>query len=86
MAAILLKEWHEKAQPVKAKQLRAMERAKQVLEDRAGILKKEWRSAVGVHEEFQHDVQGRQILVRTWTPAEVRERVKASNIPFAVPV
>ncbi|MEJ7927128.1 hypothetical protein WG908_10225 [Sphingobium sp. AN641] len=86
MSAILLKEWHAHAQPVKAKQLRAMQRAKQILEERSGILKREWRSAVGVHEEYDEDRQGRRVLKRTWTPAEVRERVKASNIPFAVPV
>ncbi len=86
MADSFLMEWQAKQRPVESKRLRAMKKAADLLNDRVKILKNEWTKAVGVHEETKEDVQGRKIVTKTWTPAEVREMVRKANIPFAVPV
>jgi hypothetical protein len=81
-----VREWQEKQMPVEAKKVRAMRKAADLLNDRVKILKKQWTDAVGVHEETKEDAQGRKIVVKTWTPAEVREMVRKANLAFAVPV
>lgn len=81
-----LRDWHEAQEPLTAKKVRAMRAAAEMLNDRYALLKKGVAKAVGVHEEYNEDRQGRRILARTWTAAEIRARVQASNERFAVPV
>ena len=86
MHAEYLRDWHNAQRPVEAKKIRAMRAAADMLNDRYKLLTKAVEKAVGVHEEYQEDRQGRRMLVRTWTAGEIRARVKASNKRFAVPV
>ena len=81
-----LRDWHNAQRPVEAKKLRAMRAAADMLNNRYQLLTKAVEKAVGVHEEYREDRQGRRVLVRTWTAGEIRNRVKASNERFAVPV
>jgi len=81
-----LRDWHNAQRPVEAKKIRAMRAAAEMLNERYKLLTVAHREAVGVIEQTQEDRQGRKIVVRIWTPAQVRERVKAANEPFAVPV
>lgn len=81
-----LRDWHEAQQPLTAKKVRAMRATADMLNDRYKLLTKAVETAVGVHEEYQEDRQGRRVLIRTWTAGEIRNRVKASNERFAVPV
>lgn len=81
-----LRDWHEAQNPVEAKKVRAMRAAADMLNNRYALLKKEVEKAVGVHEEYHEDRQGRRVLARTWTAGEIRNRVKASKERFAVPV
>lgn len=84
--AEFLRDWHEAQNPVEAKKVRAMRAAADMLNNRYALLKKEVEKAVGVHEEYHEDRQGRRVLARTWTAGEIRNRVKASKERFAVPV
>ncbi|MBO9580787.1 MAG: hypothetical protein J7498_07825 [Sphingobium sp.] len=84
--AEFLRDWHEAQQPVTAKKVRAMKAAADMLNNRYTLLRGAVEKAVGVHEEYNEDRQGRRLLVRRWTAAEIRERVRASNERFAVPV
>lgn len=81
-----LKDWHNAQRPVEAKKIRAMRQAADMLNDRYKLLTKAHREAVGVIEQTEEGRRGEKIVVRIWTPAQVRERVKAANEPFAVPV
>lgn len=81
-----LQEWHEKQRPLEAKRVRAMKATANLLNDHYKILKKEVTKAVGVYEEYGDSRNGKRTLLRTWTAAEIRERVKAANEPFGVPV
>jgi hypothetical protein len=81
-----LRDWHNAQRPVEAKKIRAMKAAADMLNGRFKLLTSAVEKAVGVHEEYQEDRQGRRILTRTWTAGEIRNRVKASNERFAVPV
>ncbi len=80
------REWHERQKPVEAKKVRAMKAAADLLNGRVRLLKKAHTDAVGTHDEFKEDRQGRRILAKRWTPEEVREMVRNANLPFAVPV
>lgn len=84
--AEFLRDWHEAQNPLEAKKVRAMKAAAEMLNNRYALLKGAVEKAVGVHEEYNEDRQGRRLLVRRWTAAEIRERVRASNERFAVPV
>ncbi|NVN10828.1 hypothetical protein [Nguyenibacter vanlangensis] len=57
-----------------------------MLNNRYKLLTKAVEQAVGAHKEYNEDRQGRRVLARTWMPEQVRERVRAANAPFAVPV
>jgi hypothetical protein len=81
-----LRDWHNAQQPVEAKKIRAMRAAADMLNERYKLLTRAVEKAVGVHEEYHEDRQGRRVSARTWTAAEIRARVKASNERFAVPV
>ena len=81
-----LRDWHNAQRPLEAKKIRAMRAAADLLNERYKLLKKAAEKAVGVHEEYNEDRQGRRVLARTWTAGEIRNRVKASNERFAVPV
>ncbi|HEX7822299.1 MAG TPA: hypothetical protein VF463_16955 [Sphingobium sp.] len=81
-----LRDWHNAQRPIEAKKVRAMRDAADMLNDRYKLLTKAVETAVGVHDEYQEDRQGRSVKVRTWTASEIRARVKASNERFAVPV
>jgi Pyruvate/2-oxoacid:ferredoxin oxidoreductase gamma subunit len=80
------RDWHEAQKPIEAKKVRAMRQAADMLNERYALLKKGVEKAVGTHDEYQEDSQGRRVLIRTWTAGEIRNRVKASNERFAVPV
>ena len=82
----IMTDWHDKANPVGAKKVRAMRKALAVLNQNGGIFKRQWVEAVGTHDEYTEDRQGRRILTKRWTPAMVREQVKIAQKPFAVPV
>lgn len=84
--AEFLRDWHNAQQPVEAKKVRAMRAAADLLNERYKLLTKAHREAVGVIEQTEEGRRGEKIVVRIWTPAQVRERVKAANEPFAVPV
>lgn len=79
-------DWHNAQRPVEAKKIRAMKAAADMLNGRFKLLTSAVEKAVGVHEEYHEDRQGRRVLARTWTAGEIRARVKASNERFAVPV
>ncbi|SEQ69630.1 hypothetical protein [Sphingobium sp. YR768] len=81
-----LHDWHNAQRPLEAKKIRAMRAAAEMLNERYALLTKAVEKAVGVHEEYHEDRQGRRVLTRTWTAGEIRNRVKASNERFAVPV
>lgn len=81
-----LRDWHNAQRPVEAKKIRAMQAAADMLNDRYKLLTKAHREAVGVIEQTEEGRRGEKIVVRIWTPAQVRERVKAANEPFSVPV
>lgn len=81
-----LRDWHEAQRPLEAKKARAMRAAADMLNERYKILVKEVEKAIGVVEETEEGRRGERIVVRVWTPAQVRERVKAANEPFSVPV
>lgn len=81
-----LKDWHNAQRPVEAKKIRAMRAAADILNDRYKLLTRAHREAVGVIEETAEGRRGEKLVVRIWTPAQVRERVRAANEPFAVPV
>jgi hypothetical protein len=84
--AEFLRDWHNAQRPVEAKKIRAMRAATDMLNDRYKLLTLAHREAVGVIEQTEEGRRGEKIVVRIWTPAQVRERVKAANEPFAVPV
>jgi len=84
--AEFLRDWHEAQKPIEAKKVRAMKAAADMLNNRYKLLTKAVEQAVGTVDEYTEDRHGRRVLTRTWTPAEVRARVKAANAPFAVPV
>lgn len=81
-----LRDWHNAQRPVEAKKIRAMRAAAEMLNDRYKLLTKAHREAVGVIEQTEEGRRGEKIVVRIWTPAQVRARVRAANEPFAVPV
>lgn len=81
-----LKDWHNAQRPVEAKKIRAMRAAADMLNDRYKLLTNAHREAVGVIEETTEGRRGEKIVVRIWTPSQVRERVRAANEPFSVPV
>lgn len=84
--AEFLRDWHNAQRPVDAKKVRAMRAAADMLNDRYKLLTKAVADAVGVVEETAEGRRGERIVVRIWTPAQVRERVRAANEPFSVPV
>jgi hypothetical protein len=86
MHAEYLRDWHNAQRPVEAKKIRAMRAATDLLNDRYKLLTNAHREAVGVIEETAEGRRGEKIVVRIWTPSQVRERVRAANEPFAVPV
>lgn len=85
--AEFLHDWHNAQRPVEAKKLRAMKAAADLLNNRYKLLTKAVTEAVGDIKIYEPSkVNGAPILVKTITPAQVREQVKASNAAFAVPV
>lgn len=84
--AEFLRDWHNAQRPVEAKKIRAMRAATDMLNERYKLLTAAHREAVGVIEQTEEGRRGEKIVVRIWTPAQVRERVKAANEPFSVPV
>jgi len=85
--AEFLHDWHNAQRPVEAKKLRAMKAAADLLNNRYKLLTKAVIEAVGDIKIYEPSkVNGAPILVKTITPAQVREQVKASNAAFAVPV
>jgi hypothetical protein len=84
--AEFLRDWHNAQRPVEAKKVRAMRAAAEMLNERYKLLTQAHREAVGVIEQTEEGRRGEKIVVRIWTPAQVRERVKAANEPFSVPV
>lgn len=81
-----LRDWHNAQRPVEAKKIRAMRQAADMLNERYKLLTRAHREAVGVIEETAEGRRGEKMVVRIWTPDQVRERVRAANEPFAVPV
>lgn len=86
-SAQFLHEWHAKQKPLEAKRLRAMRAAADMLNGRYKLLTKAVTDAVGDIKVYEPSkVDGRPVLVKTITPAQVRKQVKESNAAFAVPV
>ncbi|HEX7822542.1 MAG TPA: hypothetical protein VF463_18205 [Sphingobium sp.] len=84
---MLLQEWHERAQPVKAKQLRAMKATAAIIAEREPLLKKSVQDAIGYIDEFKtSQVDGRPILAKRTSAREVRDQMRAAQKPFSVPV
>ncbi|MGK2912624.1 MAG: hypothetical protein ACSLE1_22925 [Sphingobium sp.] len=86
--AEFLRDWHAAQRPLEAKRLKAMRQAADHLNERYKNLTGAVAEAVGdikIWKEAERPGQ-RPILVKTITPAQVREQVKASNAAFAVPV
>ena len=86
--AEFLRDWHAAQRPVEAKKLRAMTAAADMLNNRYKLLTKAVADAVGdikIWKEAETPGQ-RPILVQTITAAQVREKVRKSKEPFAVPV
>lgn len=81
-----LRDWHNAQRPVEAKKIRAMRQAADMLNERYKLLTAAHRDAVGVIEQTEEGRRGEKITVRIWTPEQVRERVRAANEPFSVPV
>lgn len=84
--AEFLRDWHEAQRPLEAKKVRAMKAAADMLNNRYKLLTKAVTDAVGDIKIYETSGDGRPLLVKTITPAQVREQVKASNAAFAVPV
>lgn len=85
--AEFLHDWHKAQRPVEAKKLGAMRQAADMLNNRYKLLTKAVGDAVGDIKIYEPSkVNGAPVLVRTITPKQVREQVKAANKPFAVPV
>lgn len=84
MKALLLREYHERFNPGLAKRLRAVTAARDLIDGRIGVLKKEVAKAVGtiklkgktfdMHGQYSGEV----------TPRQLREMRDKSNKPFAV--
>lgn len=82
-----LRDWHVAQRPTEAKKVRAMKAAADHLNERYKNLTSAVTAAVGDIKIYETSkVNGAPILVKTITPAQVREQVKASNAAFAVPV
>lgn len=82
-----LRDWHNAQRPLEAKKVRAMKAAADMLNNRYKLLTKAVTDAVGDIKIYETSkVNGAPLLVKTITPAQVREQVKASNAAFAVPV
>jgi len=84
MKGILLREYHERFNPGLAKRLRAVTAARDLIDGRMGVLKKEVAKAVGtikikgssfeIHGQYSGEI----------TPRQLREKRDKSNKPFAV--
>lgn len=84
MKQILLREYHEKFNPGLAKRLRAVTAARDLIDGRIGVLKKEVAKAVGtiklkgktfdMHGQYSGEV----------TPAQLRAKRDKSNKPFTL--
>jgi hypothetical protein len=84
MRSILLREYHERFNPGLAKRLRAVIAARDLIDGRMGVLKKEVAKAVGtikikgntfeLHGQYSGEI----------TPAQLRAQRDKSNKPFAV--
>ena len=84
MQAALRQQWNEKANPVGAKRLRAMTAAKAYLDRCGGIVLKEWHDAVGVIEETKEGRNGRRIVARRITAAEIRAQKTKADSAFVL--
>jgi hypothetical protein len=84
MKGILLREYHERFNPALAKRLRAVTAARDLIDGRMGVLKKEVAKAVGTIKVKGNtfDIHG-QYSGET-TPRQLREKRDKSNKPFAV--
>jgi hypothetical protein len=84
MKAVLLREYHERFNPGLAKRLRAVTAARDLIDGRLGVLRKEVTKAVGtikvkgpnfeMHGQYSGEV----------TPAQLRAKRDKSNKPFAL--
>lgn len=84
MKPILLREYHERFNPGLAKRLRAVTAARDLIDGRMGVLKKQVAKAVGtikikgntfdLHGQYSGEI----------TPAQLRAKRDKSNKPFAV--
>ena len=84
MKALLLREYHERFNPGLAKRLRAVTAARDLIDGRMGVLKKEVAKAVGtikikgpsfdIHGKYSGEI----------TPAQLRAQRDKSNKPFTV--
>ena len=85
LKAAMLREWHERTNPAMAKRLRASTQMLDAIQSRVRVLRSEVKEAVGaLHDYEPSKVNGAPILVRTWTPDDVRARKKAADAPFTV--
>lgn len=85
MRAVLIREFHEQFNPEMAKRLRAVTAARDMINERLPLLRKELKKAVGVISVYQESNSGnRPVLTKTITPDEVRAQRDASNKLFAV--
>ena len=83
MKALLLREYHERFNPDMAKRLRAVTAARDLIDGRIGVLRKELAKAVGtikikgntfdMHGQFSGEI----------TPAQIRAKKAKSDKPFA---
>ena len=83
MKAILRREWNERSNPKLSKMLRAVTAARDLIDARAPLLRRELTKAVGDIKEYRESKAGPPVLVRTITPAQIRAKRDASNKPFA---
>lgn len=84
MKAIMLKEYHERFNPAMAKRLRAVTQARDLVDSKMGVLKKEVAKAVGtikrkgktfdMHGQYSGEI----------TPRQLREMRDKSHKPFTV--
>ncbi len=84
MKQILLKEYHERFNPGLAKRLRAVTQARDLIDSKLGVLRKEVKKAVGVIKikGDTFDLHGQ--YAGEITPAQLRAKRDKSNKPFAL--
>ena len=84
MKAVLLREYHEQFNPALAKRLRAVTAARDLIDGRMGVLKKEVAKAVGTIKIKGNSFEIHGQYSGQITPAQLRAQRDKSNKPFAV--